>query len=180
MHCFTKTNRFHVYYYDKCLFRNQVIFWSNMLMYKISGSSPRSTRPTILWVLVRGNSDCRILDNISCCALVSYQQIASCARRILLERWRSASVSYWWLWTTSTAWSAWSVSWKEIVELLLQCGWSCVEMFFEQGSTADWLYPMRGGCLMHSAARHLQTDSRLLWESNSNFSGYKLLFSVKA
>ena len=68
--CFTKTDLSHVYYYEKCLAWIQVIFWCSMLMYKISGSSLRSTRPTITWALVRGSSDCSILDNIShaCCA----------------------------------------------------------------------------------------------------------------
>ena len=57
----------------------QVIFWSSLLLYKIFGSSPRSTCLTISWVLVRGNFNCSILDNISCacCALVCNQQIAS-------------------------------------------------------------------------------------------------------
>ena len=113
--CFTKTDLYPVYYYEMVLAWIQVVFWSSMFMYKTSGSSTSSTRPTILWVLVRGNSDYSILDVIShvCCALVSFQQIASCARRVLLQRRCSVFASYWCLRTSSTARSAWSVSCKE-------------------------------------------------------------------
>ena len=94
--CFTETDLYPVYYYEMVLAWIQVVFWSSMFMYKTSGSSTSSTRPTILWVLVRGNSDYSILDVIShvCCALVSFQQIASCARRVLLQRRCSVFASY--------------------------------------------------------------------------------------
>ena len=65
-YCFTKTNLYHVYCYEMCLAWIQVILWRSMLMYKISSFLPRSTHSTILWVMVRGNSDCCILDKIAC------------------------------------------------------------------------------------------------------------------
>ena len=94
-------------------------------------------------------------------------KLASCGRRVPLWRRCSVVASYWYLRISSTAQSAWSVSWKEIVELSLPCGWSCVEMFRGQGLTADWLCAMCVGCMTHSAATHSQTDSLLLWERNT-------------
>ena len=59
-YCFTKTDLYHVYCYEMCLAWIQVILWRSMLMYKISGCSPHSKRPTISWRMAHGDFDCGI------------------------------------------------------------------------------------------------------------------------
>ena len=64
-------------------------------------------------------------------------KFACCARRVPLQRQRSACVSYWCPWTSSTVRSAC----KEIWKLLLPCGWSCVGQLptgFAPYSVAAW------------------------------------------